>query len=173
MITYEIIGVGKRFFAVSSSPPRRLDIFLRVTADLSFLTYLRPCQLESKRMLDRVSLSTCCPCNRVRSSRVTGKCEKISLVGSRIIDSDICADAIVTRSNYPQVAESRDRLAASKVTDDPIGLTRFGHLNVVGISRRTISCVSVRTVGCWRFTPTLRTLLRATVPRRRALPNID
>lgn len=53
-ITREMIGGGKRFLAVPSPSPRRLDIFLRVTADLSFLTYLRPCQLESKRMLDRV-----------------------------------------------------------------------------------------------------------------------
>lgn len=48
------------------STPRRLDIFLSIAADLPFLTYLRPCQLQSKRMLGRVCghetvLSTCCP----------------------------------------------------------------------------------------------------------------
>lgn len=33
---------------------RRLDIFLSIAADLPFLTYLRPCQLQPKRMLGRV-----------------------------------------------------------------------------------------------------------------------
>lgn len=36
------------------STSRRLDIFLSIAADLPFLTYLRPCQLQSKRMLGRV-----------------------------------------------------------------------------------------------------------------------
>lgn len=81
MPTYETIGAGKRFFAVPWSPPRRLDIFLHVTADLSFLTYLRPCQLESKRMLDRVRVLATNRCPLVarviayarRVSRVTRK----------------------------------------------------------------------------------------------------
>lgn len=78
MITYELIRGGKRCFAVPSSPPRRLDIFLRVTADLSFLTYLRPCQLESKRMLDRVRLLATNRCPLV--ARVIAYARRVSRV---------------------------------------------------------------------------------------------
>lgn len=53
------IGIEKSSHLPSTS--RRLDIFLSIAADLPFLTYLRPCQLQSKRMLGRVCARASCP----------------------------------------------------------------------------------------------------------------